>query len=37
MGCEVEFYPKSTHLHVIVTGQNSKENVTRYLEDILRS
>ena len=26
---------KSTYLHAIVTGQNSRENVTRYLEKIL--
>jgi len=25
-----------TYLHAIVTGQNSKENVMRYLEEILR-
>ena len=27
---------KPTYLHTIVTGQNSRENVTRYLEEILR-
>jgi len=27
---------KSTYLHTIVTGRNSKENVERYLEEILR-
>ena len=27
---------KPTYLHVIVTGQNSRENVSGYLEDILR-
>lgn len=27
---------KPTYLHVIVTGRNSRENVVRYLEEILR-
>ncbi len=27
---------KPTYLHVIVTGQNSRENVMRYLEETLR-
>jgi hypothetical protein len=36
MSYEVKFYPKPTYLHAVVTGQNSKENVTRYLEDVLR-
>ena len=27
---------KPKYLHVIVSGQNSRENVVRYLEDILR-
>lgn len=27
---------KPTYLHVIVNGQNSRENVVRYLEEILR-
>jgi hypothetical protein len=27
---------KPTYLHVIVNGQNSRENVLRYLEEILR-
>jgi hypothetical protein len=26
--------PKPTYLHAIVTGQNSRENVSRYLEEI---
>jgi hypothetical protein len=25
---------KTTYLHAVVTGQNSRENVTRYLEEI---
>jgi hypothetical protein len=28
--------PKPSYLHFIVTGRNSKQTVTRYLEDILR-
>jgi hypothetical protein len=36
MTYEVTFDQKPTYLHAIVTGQSSKENVTRYLEDILR-
>jgi hypothetical protein len=36
MSYEVKFYPKPTYLHAVVTGQNSKENVMRYLEDVLR-
>lgn len=28
--------PKTDHLHVIVTGKNSKKNVALYLEDVLR-
>jgi hypothetical protein len=27
--------PKPSYLHVIVTGQNSKDNVMRYLDDVL--
>jgi hypothetical protein len=27
---------KPTYLHVTVTGRNSRENVERYIEDILR-
>ncbi|MGO9614644.1 MAG: hypothetical protein ACLPX5_16645 [Dissulfurispiraceae bacterium] len=27
---------KPTYLHAIITGRNSRENVSRYLEDILR-
>jgi hypothetical protein len=27
---------KDTHLDAIVTGRNSRENVTRYLDDIIR-
>jgi hypothetical protein len=27
---------KPTYLHATVTGQNSRENVVRYLEEILR-
>jgi len=34
MTYELTINPKSTYLHVIVTGQNSKENVGRYLEEI---
>ena len=28
---------KPTYLHAIVTGRNSRENVTRYLEEILQA
>jgi hypothetical protein len=28
---------KPTHLHAVVTGQNNKENVARYLEEIRRA
>ena len=27
---------KPTYLHVIVTGRNTKDNVARYLEEVLR-
>jgi hypothetical protein len=27
---------KSTYIHAVVTGENSRENVERYLEDLLR-
>src|SRR5512136_2534738 len=29
-------HPKPTYLHAVVTGQNSRENVERYLADVLR-
>jgi hypothetical protein len=33
---ELTIIQKSGYLHAIVTGENSRENVARYLEDILR-
>lgn len=36
MTYKVIFEQKPTYLHAIVTGRNSKENVMRFLEDILR-
>jgi hypothetical protein len=36
MTYEVSFHQKPTYLHAVVTGRNSKENVIRYLEDVLR-
>src|SRR5215472_548746 len=28
--------PKAGYLHVIVTGDNTRENVTRYMEEVIR-
>jgi len=36
MSYKLTFDQKPTYLHAIVTGNNSKENVTRYLEDVRR-
>ena len=36
MTYKLTFHQKPTYLHTIVTGQNSKENVARYLEEILK-
>jgi hypothetical protein len=33
---QINVRPKPTYLHVIVSGQNSRENVVRYLGGILR-
>jgi hypothetical protein len=35
MTYKVTIDPKPAYLHVVVTGQNTKENVASYLEDIL--
>ncbi len=34
MTYKLTIVPKPTYLHAIVTGRNSRENVTRYLEEI---
>ena len=36
MGYKINFIRKPTYLHAIVTGENSKENVVKYLYDILQ-
>jgi hypothetical protein len=36
MTYQLTIQQKAGYLHAIVTGQNSKENVERYLEEILR-
>lgn len=36
MSYSLTFTQKPTYLHVVVTGSNTKENVGRYLEEILR-
>ncbi len=36
MAYQLTVHPKAGFLHFIVTGQNSKENVEQYLEEILR-
>lgn len=36
MTYDVKFEQRPTYLHAVITGRNSKENVARYLEDILR-
>lgn len=36
MSYQLNIDQKPTHLHVIVTGENSKENVARYIEDVFR-
>jgi hypothetical protein len=33
---ELTIEQKPTYLHAVVTGQNSRENVARYLEEVLR-
>ena len=34
MTYRIEFQRKSSYLHVIVEGENTRENVVKYLEDI---
>lgn len=34
MTCKVTIHQKPTYLHAIVTGQNNRENVERYLQEI---
>jgi hypothetical protein len=36
MTYDLTFHQKPTYLYVIVTGENSKENVRNYLADVLR-
>ena len=36
MSYQLRFTQKPAYLHAVVTGGNSRENVTRYLEDIRR-
>ena len=36
MAYELTITPKAAYLHVIVTGQNSRENVEGYLEEVHR-
>ena len=36
MSYELTILPKPGYLHAIVTGENNRENVVRYLADILR-
>jgi len=36
MSYKLTILEKPTYLHAIVTGENTKENVARYLEEILR-
>ena len=34
MSYELTLYQKTTFLHAVVTGRNSRTNVTRYLEEV---
>jgi hypothetical protein len=34
MTCKITIHQKATYLHAIVTGQNNRENVERYLQEI---
>lgn len=34
MSYKLTLHPKTTYLHAIVTGTNSRENVARYLEEV---
>ena len=36
MTYRLTFHQKPTYLHVVVTGENNKENVRNYLADVLR-
>ena len=36
MSYELTIEPKPGYLHVIVTGENTRENVVRYMEEVLR-
>ena len=36
MSYELTVKPTPAYLHVIVTGQNTKENVMRYMEEVMR-
>ena len=36
MTYQLTIVPKSGYLHAVVTGQNTKENVAGYLDDLLR-
>jgi hypothetical protein len=36
MSYQLAISEKPGYLHVLVTGENSRENVTRYMEDVIR-
>ncbi len=36
MSYELSIEPKPGYLHIIVTGQNTRDNVTRYMEEVVR-
>ena len=36
MTYRLTFHQKRTYLHVVVTGENNKENVRNYLADVIR-
>ncbi|HSA94752.1 MAG TPA: hypothetical protein VLJ16_01790, partial [Acidobacteriota bacterium] len=36
MAYHLTVFEKPSHLHFVVTGENTKENVAAYLEDVLR-
>jgi hypothetical protein len=33
---ELTVHPRPGYLHIIVTGENTRENVTRYMEEVVR-
>ena len=36
MSYKLTVHPRPGYLHILVTGENSRENVTRYMEEVVR-